>query len=145
MTFRSLRVSALVAAAAALASALPAAPPEGSGPAVCPAIDPPAASGATRTGSALATADMHVAVDPATGAPRELTPEELQTLSARRAAAKAEALRNVRIVTHANGMTTADLGDAFVMNVVAETHPDGSVTYRCVPAAAKTASARELK
>jgi hypothetical protein len=144
MTFRSLRVSALIAAGAALAAASSAAPPDGSGPAACPAIDPSSASSATRAGSALATADMHVAVDPATGAPRALTPEERQTLSARRAAAKAEALRNVRIVTHANGMTTADLADAFLMNVVAETHPDGTVTYRCVPAA-KPAPARELK
>ena len=58
----------------------------------------------------------------------------------RRAAAKAEALRNVRIVTHANGMTTADLGDAFMFNVVVERRPDGTFGYRCVPKTQSTAN-----
>jgi hypothetical protein len=138
MTSRLFRASAFAAAAALLAAASPAAPPEGATPA-CPAIDPP---------SPVFAAGVRAAIDPATGAPRALTPEERQEAALRRAAAKAEALRRVRIVTHPNGMTTADFGDAFLMDVVVETRPDGTAGYRCVPSSSKTAASsvqRELK
>jgi hypothetical protein len=134
MTPRFLRAAALAAAAAVLAVSLASAEE----PAACPAIDPPASASSFAPG-------VRAAIDPATGAPRALTLEERQAISARRAAAKAEALRQVRIVTHANGMTTAELGDAFSMEVVAERQPDGTVTYRCVPESAKRTKAREVK
>ena len=131
MRSRLLRASALAAVLAALAAASPAEEP------VCPPIDPP---------SPVFAAGVRAAIDPATGAPRELSPEERQAAAARRVAAKAEALRQVRIVTHPNGMTTVDFGDAFLMDVVVETRPDGTVGYRCVPSSSKTTAVqRELK
>jgi hypothetical protein len=134
MTSRLLRASALAALAAAGLAAAPASRAEEP---ACPAIDLPAA---------VSSPALRAAVDPATGAPRALTAEERQAFALRRSAARAEAMRQVRVVTHPNGMKTAELGEGFLMNVVVETHPDGTTTYRCVPGSAKPqAEKRELK
>lgn len=126
MTHRFLRAAALAASAAALAAAAPA-----EDPSACPPVDHPAP---------VLAPGVRAAVDPATGARRELTREERQAITLRRAAAKAEAMRSVRIVTHPNGMTTADLGDAFLFDVVVERRLDGTLGYRCVPKSQSTAN-----
>ena len=37
------------------------------------------------------------------------------------------------VETHAGGMKSVDLGDAFLMDVVLEQGPDGATRMRCLP------------
>ena len=126
----ALRVAAVLAATCALSAVTLA-----EGPATCPAIDPPAA----------VMPAVRAFVDPATGAVRPPTPEERAALAARKSAERAAALRNVKIVTHANGMKTAELGDAFLFDVVVEKRPDGTLGYRCVPRSSTATLPKETK
>jgi hypothetical protein len=114
---------------------LAAAPPEAAA-AVCPAIDPPAASaGAAR---------MRVFVDPATGRVREPTDEELRAYAERRRAARAAAPPPVfEVVTYPDGMVAVDLGDAFLFDVRLSRQPDGTRRLECVPRSAAPGAAPE--
>jgi hypothetical protein len=62
----------------------------------------------------------------------------------RKRAARAEAMRNVRVVVHPDGTRTANIGDAFLFDVVVEKKPDGTVGYKCVPKS-QAAPKRELQ
>jgi hypothetical protein len=93
-------------------------------PALCPAIDVPAAI-APR---------LRVFVDPATGRLREPTADELRQIAEERLAARrAAAPRVFEVVTHPDGMQSVDLGDAFLFDVRLETLPDGTTRLDCVP------------
>lgn len=131
MTSRVLRAAALAAALSALSAASFA-----EEPASCPPVDQPAPAPA---------AGVRASIDPATGAVRTPTAEERAASAARKRAERAAALRSVQIVTHANGMRTAELGDAFLFDVVVETRPDGTIGYRCVPRSAAAPPAKETK
>jgi len=126
MTLRTLRAAAWTAALTALSAVCLA-----EGPATCPPIDQPVAAPA---------ADVRAAVDRDTGVVRPPTAEERAAAQARKRAAHAEALRNVEVTVHPNGMRTARLGDAFLFDVVVETRPDGTLGYRCVPRSQSAAS-----
>ncbi|HEX4438939.1 MAG TPA: hypothetical protein VH854_02645 [Thermoanaerobaculia bacterium] len=106
---------------------------------VCPAIDPRAASPA-----AAPSAGLRASVDPETGALRPPTAEERAVFAERRRAARAEAMRDVRVVVHPDGMRTANVGDAFLFDVVVVKNPDGTVGYKCVPKS-QGAQKRELQ
>jgi len=123
--------TALAASLAALPALLLA-----DGTAVCPAIDHPA--------PVQSAPGMRASIDPATGAVRPPTAEERIAASARKRAARAEAVRSLQVVVHPNGMKTVDLGDAFLFDVVVETAPDGTIGYRCVPRSGQ-APPRELR
>jgi len=101
----------------------------------CPAIDHPAAVAAPNAAPRVVAAapGVRASIDPVTGALRPPTAEERAELAARKREARAEAMRNVRIVVHPDGRRTAELGDAFLFDVVVDTQPDGTVSYRCVP------------
>ncbi len=120
---------------AMLALALAAAAGARDGPAeVCPAIDVP-----------VTAPRLHVFVDPATGRPRPPTAEELRRLAEERLAARENAPPRVfTVVTHANGMKSVDLGDAFLLDLRVVRRPDGTARLECLPhsQAAGTAPAR---
>ena len=93
----------------------------------CPAIDVPAP---------VQTPRLRAFLDPVTGKLREPTADELRHIAEERLKARAAAPREFQIVTHANGMQSVHLGDAFLFNVRMETLPDGSKKIECVPPAA---------
>jgi len=133
------RAAALAAAFAACTAALCLA--DGNQTAsVCPAIDPPAAPNVP-----AASAGLRASVDPETGAVRPPTAEERATFAERRRAARAEAMQNVRVVVHPDGMRTANVGDAFLFDVVVVKKPDGTVGYKCVPKSQAKAAEGELR
>jgi hypothetical protein len=90
----------------------------------CPAID---------TVSVAARQRLQVYVDPATGRFRAPTPEELRKGAEKRREAKAAALAELSVKTHPDGMKSVDLRRAFMMDVVVDRLPDGTVQMRCVP------------
>lgn len=69
--------------------------------------------------------------DPVTGKLRAPTPEEARALS--RMARAFVQRRELEAVTHPNGMTSVDLKDAFLLDIVARRNPDGSLSLDCVP------------
>lgn len=78
-----------------------------------------------------ATAGLRAYIDPATGQLREPTLEESRALSRpNRAIVSPKELQAVR---HANGMTSVDLRDAFLMDLVARRNADGSISIDCAP------------
>lgn len=90
---------------------------------VCPAIDAP-----------VTAPRLHVFVDPATGRPRPPTAEELRRLAEERLAARANAPPRVfTVITHANGMKSVDLGDAFLFDLRVVRQPDGTTRLECLP------------
>ena len=93
-------------------------------PQVCPAIDAPA-------GAAPA---IRIFVDPATGRRRAPTAEELRRFAEARQAKRRAAISALVLETHAGGMKSVDLGEAFLMEVVMAKEPDGSQTVVCRPA-----------
>ena len=103
---------------------------------VCPAIDPPAP---------VTSAGLRASIDPETGALRPPTAEERAVFAERRREARAEALRNVRVVVHPDGMRTAEVGDAFLFDVVVVKKPDGTVGYKCVPKSEAKAAQGEMR
>ena len=131
------RVAALAAAFAACTAALCLA--DGN-EAVCPAIDPPAPSSVPP-----ASAGLRASVDPETGRVRPPTAEERAVFAERRRAARAEAMQNVRVVVHPDGMRTANVGDAFLFDVVVVKKPDGTVGYECVPRSRAKAADGDLR
>jgi hypothetical protein len=66
---------------------------------------------------------------------RPPTADELRRLS-EQGQVREKAARVPVIVTRADGTKVADLGDEFLMRVVAEKQPDGSTRLRCLPPAA---------
>jgi hypothetical protein len=137
MKSRFLRAPALAAALCALSAASLA-----EGPATCPAVDQPEQATAA---TAAPAAGVRASIDPATGAVRPPSPEERAASAARKRAEHAAALRNVQVVTHPSGMRTAELGDAFLFDVVVEKRPDGTLGYRCVPRSSAATQPKETK
>jgi hypothetical protein len=119
MKGRSRRFAPILLAAVSLSSAALAAGPQ---PETCPAIDVPAPSAAR---------GVRAFRDPATGRLRAPTADELRRLS-QQGQAREKAARVPVIVTHADGTKSVELGDEFLMRVVAEKQPDGSTRLRCV-------------
>jgi hypothetical protein len=96
------------------------------------ALDQPACP-ARDTVSVAAGPHLQVYVDPATGRFRAPTPEEVRKAAEKRREAKAAALAELSVKTHPDGMKSVDLRRAFMMDVVVDRLPDGTVKMRCVP------------
>jgi hypothetical protein len=77
------------------------------------------------------TAGLRAFRDPETGRLREPTAEEARTLS--RMARAFVRQQELEAVTHPNGMTSVDLKDAFLLDIVARRNPDGSIALDCAP------------
>ena len=78
-----------------------------------------------------ATAGLRASIDPATGKHREPTSEESRALS--RPARAVVSPKDLVAVRHSNGMTSVDLRDAFLMDLVARRNADGTVSIDCAP------------
>ena len=103
-------------------------------PEVCPAIDVPAP----------AAARVRVFVDSATGRRREPTADELRRLAEERLATKRAAPPPVfEVITYSDGMTSVDLGDAFLFDVRIARQPDGSTRLECLPHSESAGRSRE--
>jgi hypothetical protein len=72
-------------------------------------------------------------LDPQTGQLRQPTPEEAAQLAAAVHAARIQALSELEIVVHPDGMRSVELGDAFLMDLVARRNPDGTLSIDCLP------------
>lgn len=86
---------------------------------------------ATENTAAAPVAGLQAFTDPATGALREATAEDL----AKAAAANPIPLRDdaeLRLVQHANGMVSVELDESFMSTSVAKIGPDGRVITGCV-------------
>lgn len=77
------------------------------------------------------TAGMRAFRDPETGRLREPTAEEARKLS--RMARAFVRQQELEAVAHPNGMTSVDLKDAFLLDIVARRNPDGSISLDCAP------------
>lgn len=120
MAFRVVRWPAVVSALFAVSLGVYAAEPD---PRVCPPIDAPA----------LATPRVRAFIDPVTGKRRAPTAAELRQIAEERLQVRRAKVSTLVVETHAGGMKSVDLGDAFLMNVVLEKGPDGATRMRCVP------------
>ena len=117
-------------------------------PPACPAIDPPAvavqkalpsnlSSEALAKGEALAKeGGLRAFRDPVTGELRKPTREEAAAAARADAQAAPERQPVFEVVVHPDSMKTVDLQGAFMVAAVATRNPDGSITVRCLPAAA---------
>jgi hypothetical protein len=83
------------------------------------------------------SAGLRAYIDPATGQLREPTPEESRALS--RPTRAIVSPKELQAVRHANGMTSVDLKDAFLMDLVARRNADGSISIDCAPRSRETA------
>jgi hypothetical protein len=120
MVFRVSRSVAAVSAFFALSLSVYAAEPA---PRVCPPIDAPA----------LAAPSVRAFIDPATGKRRAPTADELRQIAEQRLQARRAKVSALVVETHAGGMKSVDLGDAFLMDAVLEKGPDGVARTHCVP------------
>lgn len=122
MAFRVVRSLAVVSALFAISLGVYAAEPDTR---VCPAIDAPAP----------AAPRVRVFIDPATGKRRAPTAAELRQIAEERLQTRRAKVATLVLETHAGGMKSVDLGDAFLMEVVLEEGSDGAARARCLPAA----------
>lgn len=83
-----------------------------------------------------ATSGLRAYRDPATGQLREPTLEESRALS--RPARASVSPKELQAVRHANGMTSVDLKDAFLVDIVARRNADGSISIDCAPRSGET-------
>jgi hypothetical protein len=120
MVFRVARSVAVVSAVFAISLCVYAAEPA---PRVCPPIDAPA----------LAQPAVRVFIDPATGKRRAPTAAELRQIAEERLRTRRAKVSTLVVETHAGGMKSVDLGDAFLMEVVLEKGLDGVTRTRCLP------------
>ena len=93
----------------------------------------PAASPACPADDGVGRAGLRAFIDPQTGQMREPTPEEAAELAAAVHAARLQALSELEVVVHPDGMRSVDLKDAFMIDLVARRNPDGSVSIGCQP------------
>ena len=105
-------------------------------PPACPAIDPPTLLRQGFGGQARGQGGLRAFRDPATGELRKPTAEEAAAAARAEAQASPERQLVFEVVVHPDGMKTVDLQGAFMAAAVATRNPDGSITVRCVPAAA---------
>jgi hypothetical protein len=120
MVFRVARSLAVVSAVFAISLGVYAAEPV---PRVCPPIDAPP----------LAPPAVRVFVDPATGKRRAPTGAELRQIAEERLQTRRAKVSTLFVETHAGGMKSVDLGDAFLMEVGLEKGPDGAARMSCLP------------
>jgi len=92
-----------------------------------------AAEAACPADDAVGRAGLRAFIDPQTGQLREPTPEEAAQLAAAAHASRLQALSELEIVVHPDGMKSVDLGDAFLIDLVARRNPDGSLSIDCLP------------
>jgi hypothetical protein len=93
-------------------------------PAFCPPIDPPAIAPSLR-----------IFIDPETGRRRPPTAEERRQMAEERLQTRRAKVSALVLETHAGGMKSVDLGDAFLMDVVMEKRADGTTSIQCLPGA----------
>lgn len=109
----------------------------------------PAAVPACPADDGVGRAGLRAFIDPQTGQMREPTPEEAAELAAAVHAARLQALSELEVVVHPDGMKSVDLKDAFMIDLVAHRNPDGSLSIGCqppgVPAPAPRPSAPALE
>jgi len=91
---------------------------------------PPEAVAKPQAARPAAAAGIRASIDPATGQLREPTAEEAKALS-RGAAARSR--KDLEAVVHPNGMTSVDLKDAFLMDILLRRNADGSLWLECAP------------
>ena len=96
-------------------------------PRVCPHIDAPAP----------AAPGVRAFIDPATGKRRAPTAAELRQIAEQRLQTRRAKISTLVVETHAGGMKSVDLGDAFLMEVTLEKGADGNARTHCVPGAAQ--------
>ena len=93
----------------------------------------PAADAACPADDGVGRAGLRAFIDPQTGQLREPTPEEAAELAAAVHAARLQALSELEVVVHPDGMKSVDLKDAFMIDLVARRNPDGSLSIGCQP------------
>lgn len=93
----------------------------------------PAADTACPADDRFARAGLRAFIDPQTGQLREPTPEEAAQLAAAVHASRVQALSELEVVVHPDGMRSVDLKDAFLIDLVARRNPDGSLSIGCLP------------
>lgn len=93
----------------------------------------PAADTACPADDAVGRAGLRAFIDPQTGQLRQPTPEEAAQLAAADHAARLQALSELEVVVHPDGMKSVDLKDAFMIDLVARRNPDGSLSIGCLP------------
>jgi len=93
----------------------------------------PAADPACPADDGVGRAALRVFIDPQTGQTREPTPEEAAELAAAVHAARLQALSELEVVVHPDGMKSVNLKDAFLIDLVARRNPDGSLSIGCQP------------
>jgi hypothetical protein len=93
----------------------------------------PAADTACPADDGVGRAGLRAFIDPQTGQLREPTPEEAAQLAAAVRASRLQALSELEIVVHPDGMKTVDLKDAFLIALVARRNADGSLSIGCLP------------
>ena len=120
MVFRVARSLAAVSAFFAISLSVYAAEPV---PRACPPIDAPA----------LTAPAVRAFIDPATGKRRAPTANELRQIAEQRLRTRRAKVSALVVETHADGMKSVDLGDAFLMDVVLEKSPDGRGRMHCAP------------
>ena len=104
----------------------------GPGSPACPAIDAPA----------LAAPAIRIFIDPATGKRRAPTAAELRRIAEQRLQARRAKISTLVVETHAGGMKSVDLGDAFLMEVVRDEGVDGAARMDCIPGSGQPHAAR---
>lgn len=124
MVFRVPRFLAAVSAFFAISLSVYAAEP-------APRVCPPDASDVDAP--ALTAPGVRAFVDPATGKRRAPTVAELRRIAEQRLQTRRAKVSALVVETHAGGMKSVDLGDAFLMDVVVEKAPDGEARMHCVP------------
>ncbi len=120
MVFRVPRSVAAVSALFALSLCAYASEPA---PRACPPIDAPA----------IAAPSVRAFIDPATGKRRAPTAAELRRIGEQRLQARRAKIATLVVETHAGGMKSVDLGDAFLMEVVLDKGIDGAARMDCAP------------
>jgi hypothetical protein len=93
----------------------------------------PVSSPACPADDGVGRAGLRAFIDPQTGQLREPTPEEAAELAAAVHAARLQALSELEVVVHPDGMKSVDLKDAFMIDLVARRNPDGSFSIGCLP------------
>ena len=104
----------------------------GGSPSASPAAGP-AAETACPADDRFGWAGLRAFIDPQTGQLRAPTPEEAAQLAAEVHASRLQALSELEVVVHPDGMKSVDLQDAFLIDLVARRNPDGSLTTACLP------------
>ncbi len=104
----------------------------GASPSASPAARP-AAETACPADDRFGWAGLRAFIDPQTGQLRAPTPEEAAQLAAEVQASRLQALSELEVVVHPDGMQSVDLKDAFLIDLVARRNPDGSLTTVCLP------------